>query len=164
MLRPGSTERRCRLRQNGAHPERRASLGAKGKCGRTCLSRCSARCRYGVLSVFDHAALHYADDWYHPESSLPKMIKSELIARLAEHYPRLTAKDVEVAVKTMLDAMTMSLVKGRRIEIRGFGSFGLNYRPPRTGRNPKSGDRVQVPEKYLPHFKPGRELRERVDT
>jgi integration host factor, beta subunit len=91
------------------------------------------------------------------------MTKSELIATLAGHYPQLVAKDAEVAVKAILDAMTMSLVKGQRIEIRGFGSFGINYRPPRTGRNPKTGAKVSVPEKYVPHFKPGRELRERVD-
>ena len=92
------------------------------------------------------------------------MTKSELIARLAGRYPQLVAKDAEFAVKTILDAMTTSLVKGQRIEIRGFGSFGLNYRPPRTGRNPKSGDKVQVPEKFVPHFKAGKELRERVDS
>jgi integration host factor subunit beta len=63
----------------------------------------------------------------------------------------------------MLDAMTDALAGGQRIEIRGFGSFALNYRPPRVGRNPKSGDRVQVPAKYVPHFKAGKELRERVD-
>jgi integration host factor subunit beta len=92
------------------------------------------------------------------------MTKSELIAKLAGRYPQLVAKDAEFAVKTILDAMALSLVKGQRIEIRGFGSFGLNYRPPRTGRNPKSGDRVQVPEKFVPHFKAGKELRERVDS
>jgi integration host factor subunit beta len=91
------------------------------------------------------------------------MTKFELIARLARRYPQLVAKDAEVAVKAILDAMTMSLVKGQRIEIRGFGSFGINYRPPRIGRNPKSGETVPVPEKFVPHFKPGRELRERVD-
>ena len=67
------------------------------------------------------------------------MTKSELIARLAQRYPQLVAKDAEYAVKMILDAMTQSLLSGHRIEIRGFGSFGLNYRPPRTGRNPKSG-------------------------
>jgi len=92
------------------------------------------------------------------------MTKSELIARLAGRYPQLVAKDAEFAVKTILDTMTLSLVSGQRIEIRGFGSFGLNYRPPRTGRNPKSGDKVQVPEKFVPHFKAGKELRERVDS
>ncbi len=64
----------------------------------------------------------------------------------------------------ILDAMAQGLATGQRIEIRGFGSFDLNYRPPRVGRNPKSGDRVQVPEKYVPHFKAGKELRERVDS
>ena len=92
------------------------------------------------------------------------MTKSELIGRLAGRYPQLVAKDAEFAVKTILDAMTLSLVQGQRIEIRGFGSFGLNYRPPRTGRNPMSGDKVQVPEKFVPHFKAGKELRERVDS
>jgi integration host factor subunit beta len=90
--------------------------------------------------------------------------KSELIARLAGRYPQLVAKDADFAVNSILDAMTMSLVKGRRIEVRGFGSFEINHRPPRTGRNPKTGAKVSVPEKYVPHFKPGRELRERVDS
>jgi integration host factor subunit beta len=92
------------------------------------------------------------------------MTKSELIARLAARYPQLVAKDAEFAVKMILDAMTDSLVKGQRIEIRGFGSFGLNHRPARVGRNPKSGERVHVPEKFVPHFKAGKELRERVDA
>ena len=91
------------------------------------------------------------------------MTKSELIARLAERFPQLVAKDADFAVKMILDALTSALVKGDRIEIRGFGSFALNYRPPRVGRNPKSGDKGQVPEKYVPHFKAGKELRERVD-
>jgi len=91
------------------------------------------------------------------------MTKSELIARLAERYPQLVTKDAEAAVNAILEAMTMSLVSGQRIEIRGFGSFKVNYRPPRAGRNPKSGEKVPVPEKYVPHFKAGRELRERVD-
>ena len=92
------------------------------------------------------------------------MTKSELIARLAGRYPQLVAKDAEVAVNTILGAMAMYLVKGQRIEIRRFGSFGINYRPPRTGHNPKSGQKVQVPEKLVPHFKAGRDLRERVDS
>jgi len=92
------------------------------------------------------------------------MTKSELISRLAAHFPQLVASDAELAVKMILDAMSKSLAQGQRIEIRGFGSFGLNYRPPRVGRNPKSGERVQVPEKYVPHFKAGKELRERVDA
>ena len=91
------------------------------------------------------------------------MTKSELIARLATRYPQLVAKDAEFAVKMILDAMTDSLVQGQRIEIRGFGSFGLNHRPARVGRNPKSGEKVLIPEKRVPHFKPGKELRERVD-
>lgn len=91
------------------------------------------------------------------------MTKSELIARLAERNPRLVARDADEAVNTMLDAMTEALSTGQRIEIRGFGSFALNYRPPRVGRNPKSGERVQVPAKHVPHFKAGKELRERVD-
>ena len=92
------------------------------------------------------------------------MTRSELIARLARRYPQLVIQDAEVAVNAMLAAMAGSLEKGQRIEIRGFGSFGINYRPPRIGRNPKSGEKVPVPEKYAPHFKPGRELRERVDS
>jgi integration host factor subunit beta len=92
------------------------------------------------------------------------MTKSELIARLAKCYPQLVAKDAEAAVAAILDAITTSLVKGRLIEIRGFGAFNINYRPPRTARNPKSGATVSVPEKFVPHFKAGRELRERVDS
>ncbi len=92
------------------------------------------------------------------------MTKSDLIARLAERFPQLIAKDADFAVKMILDAMSEALVKGDRIEIRGFGSFSLNYRPPRVGRNPKSGDKVDVPEKWVPHFKAGKELRERVDS
>ncbi len=91
------------------------------------------------------------------------MTKSELIAQLAERFPQLVAKDADYAVKMILDAMTDALARGDRIEIRGFGSFALNYRPRRTGRNPKSGEKVLVPEKYVPHFKAGKELRERVD-
>lgn len=91
------------------------------------------------------------------------MTKSELIAKLTTRYPQLVAKDAEFAVRTVLEAMAKALAQGQRIEIRGFGSFSLNYRPPRVGRNPKTGDKVSVPEKYVPHFKAGKELRERVD-
>lgn len=91
------------------------------------------------------------------------MTKSELIARLAERYPQLIAKDADFAVNTILEAMADSLSVGQRIEIRGFGSFALSTRPPRVGRNPKSGERVMVPAKRVPHFKAGKELRERVD-
>lgn len=91
------------------------------------------------------------------------MTRSDLIVKLAERYSQLLAKDTELAVKVILDSMSATLTTGGRIEIRGFGSFALNYRPPRLGRNPKSGDKVQVPAKYVPHFKAGKELRERVD-
>lgn len=91
------------------------------------------------------------------------MTKSELINRLAERNPHLVAADAELAVKTILDAMVQSLVEGKRIEIRGFGSFSLNFRPPRLGRNPKTGEKVTVAGKYVPHFKAGKELRDRVD-
>lgn len=91
------------------------------------------------------------------------MTKSELIQCLATRNPHLVAKDAELAVKAILDVMAASLTEGQRIEIRGFGSFTLSYRPPRSGRNPKTGEKVQVPEKYVPHFKAGKELRERVD-
>ena len=91
------------------------------------------------------------------------MTKSELVAQLATRFPQLVLKDADFAVKTMLDAMSEALANGHRIEIRGFGSFGLNRRPSRVGRNPKSGEKVLVPEKFVPHFKPGKELRERVD-
>lgn len=91
------------------------------------------------------------------------MTKSELIAKLAVRFPQLVVKDAELSVKAILDAMAEKLAGGQRIEIRGFGSFSLNFRPPRLGRNPKTGAKVQVPEKYVPHFKAGKELRERVD-
>jgi integration host factor subunit beta len=91
------------------------------------------------------------------------MTKSELIALLARRYPQLVKEDAEAAVKTIHGAMTQALQRGKRIEIRGFGSFCLNHRHPRVGRNPKSGEIVRIPEKYTPHFKPGKELRERVD-
>ncbi len=91
------------------------------------------------------------------------MTRSELIERLAARNPRLSARDAEETVKTLLDAMTDTLARGGRIEIRGFGSFALNYRPPRLGRNPKSGESVEVPAKFVPHFKAGKELRALVD-
>ena len=97
------------------------------------------------------------------EDSAGAVTRSQLIARLAEHYPQLVAKDAEEAVKTILDAMSKALAEGQRIEIRGFGSFALSHRPSRVGRNPKSGAKVVVPPKRVPHFKPGKELRERVD-
>lgn len=92
------------------------------------------------------------------------MTKSELIAALAESYPQLAANDTDLAVKTILDCMVGSLANGQRIEIRGFGSFSLSQRAPRVGRNPKTGEQVMVPGKRVPHFKAGKELRERVDN
>ena len=91
------------------------------------------------------------------------MTRSDLVEELACRFSQISQKDAEHAVKLILDAMNDALVAGQRIEIRGFGSFDLNYRPPRVGRNPKSGDKVKVPEKYVPHFKAGKEMRERVD-
>jgi len=91
------------------------------------------------------------------------MTKSDLIEKLASKHLQLTAKDVELAIKDILDQMTHTLSQGDRIEVRGFGSFSLHYRAPRVGRNPKSGDKVELDAKYVPHFKPGKELRERVN-
>lgn len=105
-----------------------------------------------------------SDDSATSDAAAATVTKSELIARLAEHYPQLVLKDAEFAVKTILDAMARTLAAGQRIEIRGFGSFALSHRPPRVGRNPKSGETVMVPGKRVPHFKPGKELRERVDA
>lgn len=92
------------------------------------------------------------------------MTKSELIEAIAARQPHLANRDVELAVKTMLEHMSESLELGRRIEIRGFGSFSLHYRPERMGRNPKTGDPVALPAKYVPHFKPGKQLRERINA
>ena len=91
------------------------------------------------------------------------MTKSELIEILAQKQKQLAFKDVELAVKTMLEQMAQTLANGDRIEIRGFGSFSLHYRPPRVGRNPKTGDSVTLEAKHVPHFKPGKEMRERVN-
>lgn len=92
------------------------------------------------------------------------MTKSELIESLARKQSHLAHKDVELAVKSLLEQMSQALATGKRIEIRGFGSFSLHYRPPRVGRNPKTGESVSLPGKYVPHFKPGKELRERVNA
>lgn len=91
------------------------------------------------------------------------MTKSDLIERLVSRSTQLSAKDVELAVKTLLEHMAQALSQGERIEIRGFGSFSLHFRGPRQGRNPKTGDAVELTGKYVPHFKPGKELRERVN-
>ena len=92
------------------------------------------------------------------------MTKSDLIEALAEDQSHIALRDVELAVKGLLERMSQSLSTGERIEIRGFGSFSLHFRPPRMGRNPKSGDAVALCGKHVPHFKPGKELRERVNT
>ena len=91
------------------------------------------------------------------------MTKSELIEILSRREAHLKADDVDLAVKSLLEMMGGALSTGDRIEIRGFGSFSLHYRPPRLGRNPKTGDSVALPGKHVPHFKPGKELRERVN-
>ena len=90
------------------------------------------------------------------------MTRSDLVEALANRFPQLTQKDAESAVKAILDAMSQALVRGHRIEIRGFGRFTINRRPPRMGRNPRSGESVAIPEKRVPHFKPGKALREAV--
>ncbi len=92
------------------------------------------------------------------------MTKSELIEVIAREQSHLAYRDVELAVKCMIEQMSQSLASGNRIEIRGFGSFSLHYRPPRMGRNPKTGESVQLAGKYVPHFKPGKQLRERVNA
>ena len=94
----------------------------------------------------------------------PSMTRSDLVTHLAERFAQLTQRDTEFAVKTILDAMSDALARGHRIEIRGFGSFSINRRPPRVGRNPRSGEQVIIPEKLVPHFKPGKALRESVDA
>ena len=91
------------------------------------------------------------------------MTRSELIELMADGQSQLSAKDVELAVKLMIEHMAETLSSGERIEIRGFGSFSLHYREPRQGRNPKTGDSVELEGKHVPHFKPGKELRERVN-
>jgi integration host factor subunit beta len=91
------------------------------------------------------------------------MTKSELITQLSDKFSQLVHKDAELSVKTIIDSLSNTLSKGGRVEIRGFGSFSLNHRPARLGRNPKTGEKVNVPEKFVPHFKPGKELKIKVD-
>lgn len=91
------------------------------------------------------------------------MTKSELIERLVRSESEMSHKDVELAVKSLLERMVSELSDRGRIEIRGFGSFSVHERPPRRGRNPKTGAPVDIPRKFVPHFKPGKELRERVN-
>ena len=91
------------------------------------------------------------------------MTKSELIDKIAAVQGQLSAKDIELAVKMILDYMAEALAEGERIEIRGFGSFSLHHRPSRIGRNPKTGEPVSLSEKYVPHFKPGKDLKQKVN-
>ncbi len=91
------------------------------------------------------------------------MTRSDLIERLSCQFQNLTQNDADLVVRVILDRLSQTLAHGGRVEIRGFGSFGLNYRPPRKGRNPKTGESVHIPAKHVPHFKAGKELRERVD-
>ncbi|OED40330.1 integration host factor subunit beta [Endozoicomonas sp. (ex Bugula neritina AB1)] len=92
------------------------------------------------------------------------MTRSELIEQIAELQPQLSVKDIELAVKAIIDRMSQALAAGERVEIRGFGSFSLHYRASRLGRNPKTGESVSLQSKHVPHFKPGKELRERVNA
>ena len=92
------------------------------------------------------------------------MVKSELIARIIEKQNSLSGKDVELGVNQLLECMSEALASNKRIEVRGFGSFSLHYRPPRRAHNPKTGERVFTQAKYTPHFKPGKDMRERVDA
>ena len=106
--------------------------------------------------------------WYHcafcPEPYGKSIVtRSELIDVLRSELHHLSEEDVELAVKVMLEHMTSALASGERIEIRGFGSFSLRFRSPRVGRNPKTGESVALPGRYAVHFKPGLELRERVN-
>ena len=95
--------------------------------------------------------------------NMTSVAKSGIVSRLAHKQTQLTEEDVELAVNTILNNMINGLVSGERVEIRGFGSLSLHFRPPRVGRNPKTGEQVKVPTKYVPHFKPGNELKNRVD-
>lgn len=92
------------------------------------------------------------------------MTRSELIAQIARRFPQLSDRDADDSVKEITAAIVSALMSGGRVEIRGFGSFGLNYRPPRLARNPRTGEKVAVAGKYVPHFKAGKELRELVDA
>jgi integration host factor subunit beta len=120
--------------------------------------------RYAVLFclfVFDAYPVVLFERFFNNRDQV--MTKSELIEYITEKQNQLTIKDVEMSVKLLLDYMSDILASGERIEIRGFGSFSLHYRAPRTGRNPKTGDAVVLEGKYVPHFKPGKEMRDRVN-
>lgn len=91
------------------------------------------------------------------------MIKSELILNVAKKLNHISERDLTDSINVMLEHMSVVLSSGERIEIRGFGSFSLHYRPPRKAHNPKSGERLVTIAKYSPHFKPGKEMRERIN-
>lgn len=118
-------------------------------------------CYCCVVFVFDAYPVVLFERFFNNRDQV--MTKSELIEYITEKQNQLTIKDVEMSVKLLLDYMSDILASGERIEIRGFGSFSLHYRAPRTGRNPKTGDAVVLEGKYVPHFKPGKEMRDRVN-
>ena len=131
----------------------------------TCVNRWLVRIILGRL-IFRHfmtTRLIFRAFILGEKDTISAMTRAELIANLAIRFPTLVAKDADIAVKVILDAVGNALAQGDRVEIRGFGSFELNYRPPRTGRNPKSGEALLVPAKYVPHFKVGKEMRECVE-
>lgn len=97
-----------------------------------------------------------------PKKFNPAMTRSDLIKRLSRKQDHLAQKDIELAIKSLINIMSGVLSAGQRIEIRGFGSFDLQYHSPRIGRNPRTGESVNISGKYVPHFKPGKELRKRV--
>jgi integration host factor subunit beta len=97
-----------------------------------------------------------------PKEFTPSITKSDLVKALSKNQRYLAPKDVEVAVRSLINMLSNSLSSGERIEVRGFGSFNLRYHPSRIGRNPRTGESVNIAGKYVPHFKPGKELRKRV--
>ena len=130
-------------------------------CSRISWAKWQLLCKEGracAALFFVYSAFQVANNYLNP------MTKSELIEVLAFKQTHLMQKDVELAVKLVLDQISNALERQERVEIRGFGSFALHRRPARTGRNPKTGDPVQIPAKHVPHFKPGKEMRERVNA
>lgn len=101
--------------------------------------------------------------YFDKECRIPAMTRSDFISALASRFPQLTVKDTHFAVNEIITSISSSLAQGRRVEIRGFGSFDLKYRPARSGRNPQTGESVSVTAKFVPHFKAGKEMRERID-
>ncbi|HKL53393.1 MAG TPA: integration host factor subunit beta [Wenzhouxiangellaceae bacterium] len=120
-------------------------------------------CCVSSLARTDPIVINAADPGSAAQSRSDGMTKSELIEKLAAQQQHLSQTDVDLAVRSIIEQMSSALASGDRIEIRGFGSFCLHFRPPRIGRNPKTGDSVALPGKHVPHFKPGKELRERVN-